>query len=72
MNKWTDRLRRLEIIKEEVQKNLDEANEKQATGYNLRRRPVVQRKLLTKGREGGEAEIGALNNRAYSHQNPLF
>ena len=33
-------MRRLKVIKEEVQKNLDEANEKQATHYNLRRRPV--------------------------------
>ena len=27
-------------MKEEVQKNLDEANTKQATPYNLRRRPI--------------------------------
>ena len=40
VNKWTDRLRRLQIIKEEVQKNLDKANEKQATHYSLRRRLV--------------------------------
>ena len=40
VNKWTNRLRKLQIIKEEVQKNLDEANQKQATRYNLRRRPI--------------------------------
>ena len=35
-----DRLRKLQVIKEELQKNLDEANEKQATRYNLRKRPI--------------------------------
>ena len=39
-NRWSDRLRKLQIIKEEVQKNLDEVNTKQATHYNLRRRTI--------------------------------
>ena len=40
VNKSTNRLRKLQIIKEEVQKNLDKANEKQATRFNLRRKPI--------------------------------
>ena len=33
-------MRRLDIITEEVQENLDEANKKQATHYTLRRQPI--------------------------------
>ena len=40
MSKWAERLNRLEIIKEEVQKNLGVANEKEAKCYNIRRRPI--------------------------------
>ena len=35
-----ERLNRLKIIKDEVQKNLEVANERQAQYYNLRRRPI--------------------------------
>ena len=65
-NKWTDRLRRLEVIKEEVQKNLDEANEKQATHYNLRRRPVEFKvgdkvlKIATKVSNKADSKTGKL------------
>lgn len=40
VDKWTDRLRKLQLIKEEVQKNLNLANERQAKNYNLNRRMV--------------------------------
>ena len=39
-NRWTDRLRKLQIFKEEVQKNFKEANKTQATRFNFRRRPI--------------------------------
>ena len=35
-----DRLRKLQIIKEEFQKNLNDANEKQAIRFNLYSRPI--------------------------------
>ena len=40
IDKWVERLNRLKIIKDEVQKNLELANERQAKYYNLRRRPI--------------------------------
>ena len=40
MGKWVERLNRLKIIKDEVQKNLELANERQEKHYNLRRRPI--------------------------------
>ena len=66
VNKWTDRLRRLKIIKEVVQKNLDEANEKQATRYNLRRRPIEFKvgdkvlKIATKWSNKADSKAGKL------------
>ena len=65
-NKWTDRLRRLQVIKEEVQKNLDRANDKQATHYNLRRRPVEFKvgdkvlKIATKVSNEADSKTGKL------------
>ena len=40
VRKWVERLNRLKIVKDEVQENLDLANERQAKYYNLRRRPI--------------------------------
>ena len=40
IGKWVQRLKRLKIIKDEVQKNIELANERQAKYYNLRRRPI--------------------------------
>ena len=40
VGKWVERLNRLKLIKTEVQKNLELANERQAKYYNLRRRPI--------------------------------
>ena len=40
IGKWVERLNRLKIIKDEVQTNLEVANERQAKYYNLRRRPI--------------------------------
>ena len=40
IGKWVGRLNRFKIIKDEVQKNLEVANERQAKYYNLRRRPI--------------------------------
>ncbi|XP_046624769.1 salivary glue protein Sgs-3-like [Neodiprion virginianus] len=39
-DRWTDHLRRLQILRDEVQRHLIEANEKQAHYYNLRRRDI--------------------------------
>ncbi|XP_068990460.1 GATA zinc finger domain-containing protein 14-like [Neodiprion pinetum] len=39
-DKWTDHLRRLQTLRDEVQRHLIEANEKQAHYYNLRRRDI--------------------------------
>lgn len=39
-DKWTDHLRRLQTIRDEVQRHLIEANERQAHYYNLRRRNI--------------------------------
>ena len=40
IGKWVERLNRSKIIKDEVQTNLEVANERQAKYYNLRRRPI--------------------------------
>ena len=40
VGKWVERQNRLKIIKDEVQKNLELANERQAKYYTLRRRPI--------------------------------
>ena len=40
VGKWVERLNRLKIVKDEVQKNVELANERQAKYYNLRRRPI--------------------------------
>lgn len=39
IDKWRDWLRKLQIIKEEIQRNLDNENNKQASRYNWRGRP---------------------------------
>ncbi|XP_068992597.1 putative uncharacterized protein DDB_G0290521 [Neodiprion pinetum] len=39
-DRWTDHLRRLQTLRDEVQRHLIEANEKQAHYYNLRRRDI--------------------------------
>lgn len=44
VDKWTERLRKLQLINEEVQKNLNEANENQAKQYN-RNRLVLEFKV---------------------------
>ncbi|XP_068990441.1 proteoglycan 4-like [Neodiprion pinetum] len=40
IDRWTDHLRRLQTLRDEVQRHLIEANEKQAHYYNLRRRDI--------------------------------
>ena len=63
------RLRKSRIIKEEVQKNLHETKIKQATRYNLRRRPIELKvghrvlKIATKLSNKADSKAGKLHDK---------